>query len=203
MSEKFHFAFVFVQFINLQYNLSMGNQVIKRRRWLVFILLFLILILSIRLFTELASGEAANNKLTTSVNYRISDNKNTELDQPKTKEIAPNNTVLHNNNLKWITYSATAYGPPWDSLNGTGVTATGIELDGPACIIAVDPDVIAYHSTVIIKPSLHSSCKTYKAEDTGGAIIGSRIDIYDWRGRETQYNWGIRDVKLAVITDNK
>lgn len=38
--------------------------------------------------------------------------------------------------------------------------------------IAVDPDVIPYGSIVIING------KEYKAQDTGGAITGSRIDVY-------------------------
>ena len=41
----------------------------------------------------------------------------------------------------WI---ATAYGPPWDAMNGSGVTATGLNLTAgePAYEIAVDPAVI-------------------------------------------------------------
>ena len=38
--------------------------------------------------------------------------------------------------------------------------------------IAVDPDIIPYGSMVIING------KEYKAQDTGGAITGSRIDVY-------------------------
>lgn len=38
--------------------------------------------------------------------------------------------------------------------------------------IAVDPDVIPYGSIVIING------KEYEAQDTGGAITGSRIDVY-------------------------
>ena len=41
-------------------------------------------------------------------------------------------------------FLATAYGPPWDAMNGSGVTATGINLTAgqPALVIAVDPAVI-------------------------------------------------------------
>lgn len=101
--------------------------------------------------------------------------------------------------LNWQTFESTSYGPPWDSIQGTGTTSTGIVLEGPACVIAVDPSVIPYHSKVLVRPNPHRTCKNYSAEDTGGAIVGNRIDFYDWRGRTHQYAWGRQNVHLAIL----
>lgn len=53
--------------------------------------------------------------------------------------------------------------------NGDGLTATGIPAE-PG-IVAVDPNVIPLGSTVLIDG------QEYRAEDTGGAITGMRVDI--------------------------
>ena len=52
----------------------------------------------------------------------------------------------------WI---ATAYGPPWDAMNGSGVTATGLNLTAgqPAYEIAVDPAVIPLQSFEHVTPN--------------------------------------------------
>lgn len=57
------------------------------------------------------------------------------------------------------------------TIDGDGITATGTKA-AAGRTIAVDPEVIAYGTTVIIDG------KTYIAEDCGGAIKGNRIDIF-------------------------
>lgn len=102
------------------------------------------------------------------------------------------------------TFEATAYGPPWDAINGTGVTATGVDLrDAPhKYIIAVDPYVIPLHSHVKISPNPFGDNNiVFAAEDTGGAITGHHIDIYDWRGRSSQLGWGVRQVTVTLVQD--
>ena len=96
----------------------------------------------------------------------------------------------------WI---ATAYGPPWDAMNGSGVTATGLNLTAgePAYEIAVDPSVIALGSFERVTPNPFGTSHAFYAGDTGGAIIGRHVDIYDWQGRAAQNAWGVRHV--AVI----
>ena len=37
----------------------------------------------------------------------------------------------------------------------------------------------------------------FEAADTGGAIVGKHIDIYDWRGRAAQDAWGARQVSVT------
>lgn len=102
-------------------------------------------------------------------------------------------------------YEATAYGPPWDAENGTGVTATGVDLrDAPhRYIIAVDPNVIPLHTHVKISPNpFGDDSIVFAAEDTGGAIVGRHVDIYDWRGRTSQLGWGVRQVTVTEVTDD-
>ena len=96
----------------------------------------------------------------------------------------------------WI---ATAYGPPWDAMNGSGVTATGLNLTAgePAYEIAVDPSVIALGSFERVTPNPFGTSHAFYAGDTGGAIIGRHVDIYDWQGRAAQNAWGVRHVTVT------
>ena len=96
----------------------------------------------------------------------------------------------------WI---ATAYGPPWDAMNGSGVTATGLNLTAgePAYEIAVDPSVIALGGFERVTPNPFGTSHAFYAGDTGGAIIGHHIDIYDWQGRAAQNAWGLRHVTVT------
>jgi 3D (Asp-Asp-Asp) domain-containing protein len=98
-------------------------------------------------------------------------------------------------------YAATAYGPPWGGIQGPGVaTSGGLPIGGGAprwYMIAVDPRLIGHGSFVYIWPNPFGWRGPFFAADTGGAIIGNRIDFYDWRGRESQLQWAMRDVALA------
>lgn len=96
---------------------------------------------------------------------------------------------------------ATAYGPPWGGIEGGGQTATGIDLHNAPhkYIIAVDPSVIPLHSNVKVWPNPFGYTGTFAAEDTGGAIKGNRVDIYDWMGRANQDAWGRRGVSVQVV----
>lgn len=95
---------------------------------------------------------------------------------------------------------ATAYGPPWEGIQGTGITATGIDLRPAkqAYIVAVDPTVIPLGSYVYVSPNpFNNKSIAFQAADTGGAIIGKHVDIYDWRGRSYQDAWGARKVTVT------
>ena len=96
----------------------------------------------------------------------------------------------------WI---ATAYGPPWNAINGTGVTATGLNLTAgpPAYEIAVDPAVIPLQTFAHVQPNPFGTTRAFYAGDTGGAIIGRHVDIYDWKGRADQNAWGVRRVNVT------
>jgi 3D (Asp-Asp-Asp) domain-containing protein len=94
---------------------------------------------------------------------------------------------------------ATSYGPPWGGIEGDGVTATGLDLrSGPARLeIAVDPSVIPLGSWVYVQPNPFGTAQPFYAGDTGGAIHGRHVDIYDWRGRASQEAWGERGVTVT------
>jgi 3D (Asp-Asp-Asp) domain-containing protein len=89
---------------------------------------------------------------------------------------------------------ATAYGPPRGGIQGDGITATGINLTtGRAMLeVAVDPHVIALRSFVHVAPNPFWHVGAFYAGDTGGAIFGRHVDIYDWQGRAAQDAWGAR-----------
>jgi 3D (Asp-Asp-Asp) domain-containing protein len=94
---------------------------------------------------------------------------------------------------------ATSYGPPWGGIEGNGITATGVDLRSgrPALEIAVDPSVIPLGSWVYVQPNPFGTAQPFYAGDTGGAIRGRHIDIYDWRGRASQQAWGVRSVTVT------
>ncbi len=96
----------------------------------------------------------------------------------------------------WV---ATAYGPPWGGIQGGGVTATGQDLTAgqPALEVAVDPAVVPLRSYVHVEPNPFGTTRAFYAGDTGGAIIGKHVDIYDWRGRASQNAWGQRPVVVT------
>jgi 3D (Asp-Asp-Asp) domain-containing protein len=97
-------------------------------------------------------------------------------------------------------FVSTAYGPPWGGIEGTGTTATGINLrkSPHVYLVAVDPSVIPLHSRLKINPNPFGNYSgPFAAEDTGGAIKGNRIDFYDWKGRADQNAWGVRNVLVT------
>ncbi len=98
-------------------------------------------------------------------------------------------------------FLSTAYGPPWGGIQGSGVTATGVNLLGSPHIlgVAVDPSVIPLGSRLSISPNPFGTRRPFRAFDTGGAIKGRRIDFYDWRGRADQLGWGERMVNVRRL----
>jgi 3D (Asp-Asp-Asp) domain-containing protein len=96
----------------------------------------------------------------------------------------------------WV---ATAYGPPWGGIEGDGITYTRLNLTKgqPALEVAVDPHLIPLGSYVYIQPNPFGTASPFYAADTGSAITGKHIDIYDWRGRADQQAWGKRYVSVT------
>ena len=94
---------------------------------------------------------------------------------------------------------ATTYGPPWSDGNGSGITATGLNLTAspPLLEVAVDPSVIALSSYVYLQPNPFDTTSAFYAGDTGSAIRGRHVDVYDWRGRADQRAWGTWTVTVT------
>lgn len=103
-------------------------------------------------------------------------------------------------------FTATAYGPPWNALEGGPQTATGVRLPGlggkQKYVVAVDPRVIPYHSRLKIWPNPFGDRNiVFRAEDTGGAIKGNRIDFFTTQGRQAQNRWGRRGVRVTRVSE--
>jgi 3D (Asp-Asp-Asp) domain-containing protein len=104
-------------------------------------------------------------------------------------------------------FTITAYGPPWNEMNGTGVTSQGTNLQGKngvgKYIVAVDPAVIPYGTKLKIDPNPFGDPNiVFLADDTGGAFQGGvkKIDVFDWRGRDSQMRWGSRQARVWKVT---
>lgn len=67
----------------------------------------------------------------------------------------------------------------------------------PAFEVAVDPSVLRLGSYVHIEPNPFGTSSAFYAGDTGGAITGHHLDIYDWKGRTDQHAWGKRQVSVT------
>lgn len=101
-------------------------------------------------------------------------------------------------------YTGTAYGPPWNSMEGSGITSTGISLTGPRYVVASDPDNrLPYGSLVKITPNPYNWDGPFVVADTGGAFHGAeaKVDFYDWKGRAHQNKWGERDVQVSKYNE--
>lgn len=97
-------------------------------------------------------------------------------------------------------YDSTAYGPPWGGINGTGVTATGINLRPARRLygVAVDPNLIPLGQNVYAWPNPFRYTGPFRAFDTGGAIKGRHLDFYDWRGHSYQDKWGHKSTTIST-----
>lgn len=96
-----------------------------------------------------------------------------EEQEPVTETVKPATKPVETSSAsgQTIAVEATAYSRNEPGL--TNFTATGIDLRSNSTVIAVDPSVIPLWSLVEVP-----GYGIYVAGDTGGAIIGNRIDIH-------------------------
>lgn len=105
---------------------------------------------------------------------------------------------------KRLKVEATAYGPPWDAMEGTGVTSTGVNLKHgqQKLVVAVDPSVIPYGTKLRIPDNPFGDPNLiFTASDTGGAFQGGKhaIDFFVASGRKHQNRWGRRSVDVEIV----
>lgn len=79
-----------------------------------------------------------------------------------------------------------------------GTTASGEKVRRG--IIAADTDVLPMHSKVYVKADEWSGI--YEVKDTGGAIVGNKIDIYV-PTKDEAFKFGRRNVEVFVIEYGK
>ena len=124
---------------------------------------------------------------------------------PKEPPQVPSHTFTFPPFIRELDIEATAYTEAEDECGRPkghpdyGRTASGEFVKRG--IIAVDTDVIPMHSKVLITGAGHLD-GIYVAKDTGGAIVGNRVDIYVTT-KEEAFNFGRRKVKLYVIREGK
>jgi N-acetylmuramoyl-L-alanine amidase len=97
--------------------------------------------------------------------------------------------------VKKVDVKATAYTAYCDGC--IGITKTGVDLrENPeAKVIAVDPSVIPLGSKVYVEGFGYA-----RAEDTGSAINGNRIDIF-MPSEEGALEWGAQDVTVKILEE--
>ncbi len=94
-------------------------------------------------------------------------------------------------NGRWMSVEATAYSRNQPVLSNH--TFTGIDLRENSRVIAVDPDVIPLGSTIYVP-----GYGEYIAGDTGGAIIGNRIDIH-FESLDSAIQFGRQNIDVQVF----
>ncbi|EXJ23616.1 Cell wall-binding protein [Alkalibacterium sp. AK22] len=92
---------------------------------------------------------------------------------------------------RWMSVEATAYSRNQPVLGN--ITFSGIDLRENPRVIAVDPDVIPLGSTIYVPGR-----GEYIAGDTGGAIIGNRIDIHI-EDLDQAIQFGRRNIDVQII----
>jgi 3D (Asp-Asp-Asp) domain-containing protein len=100
--------------------------------------------------------------------------------------------------IDWQYFTITAYTA--DDAGCNNITAIGVDLDKAwvdyFTLVAIDPDVIPYGSTVYI--DTEDEIIEALAVDTGGAIVGKRIDLLV-ESKEEAYRWGVRELRAGII----
>ena len=93
--------------------------------------------------------------------------------------------------VEWFYFVATGYSKNDTRQGTTGITATGkVAVEG---IIAVDPKIIPFGTTVEIK-----DIGVFIADDSGGKIKGNRIDIF-FDSKEEAKDFGKKGVWLRFL----
>lgn len=126
-----------------------------------------------------------------------------EDNQTSAAETSPSTETPNTDGCKWEkSFLTTAYGPPWNSVEGGPQTATGKALKEGRYYVAVDPNVIPLGSQMRIWPNPHNYRGLFTAEDTGGAIKGNKIDIFVWQGKSVRDVWK-KNAKVCLVRSGR
>ena len=110
--------------------------------------------------------------------------------------VRQNGKILYFNERGKLTSTGKSYKSNASAYSGHSTTATGQKPKWGT--IAVDPKVIPYGTKVYI-PYFN---KTFVANDCGGAIKGTKIDIF-MNSRKECYKFGRRNIEIIVLNDIK
>lgn len=112
--------------------------------------------------------------------------------------------ALVNKGKKLGNFESTAYGPPWDAMQGTGVTADGTDLrDGKRKYVVATGPNLPFGKKLYIWPNPYNYKGAWRVADRGGAIGDRNIDFFVAEGRAKQGAWGRQTVGVweAVAKD--
>lgn len=110
--------------------------------------------------------------------------------------VRQNGKILYFNERGKLTSTGKSYKSNASAYSGHSTTATGQKPKWGT--IAVDPKVIPYGTKVYI-PYFN---RTFVANDCGGAIKGTKIDIF-MNSRKECYKFGRRNIEIIVLNDIK
>ena len=110
--------------------------------------------------------------------------------------VRQNGKILYFNERGKLTSTGKSYKSNASAYSGHSTTATGQKPKWGT--IAVDPKVIPYGTKVYI-PYFN---RTFVANDCGGAIKGTKIDIFMNSSKEC-YKFGRRNIEIIVLNDIK
>lgn len=114
----------------------------------------------------------------------------------RTGIVRQNGKILYFNDRAKLTATGKSYKSNASAYSGHSTTSTGQKPKWGT--IAVDPKVIPYGTKVYI-PYFN---KIFVANDCGGAIKGTKIDIF-MNSRKECYKFGRRNIEIIVLNDIK
>ena len=142
---------------------------------------------------EQSTSDNANKEESSSENKEVVEEKQTEESDTNNNDSTSDSAESHDKEVSQeLTMTATAYTATCEGCSG--ITSTGINLlENPDMkVISVDPSVIPLGSIVYVEGYGEAI-----AGDTGGAIVGNKIDIFI-PDLEDAINWGVKEVKVKV-----
>jgi 3D (Asp-Asp-Asp) domain-containing protein len=112
---------------------------------------------------------------------------------------SPVSGATDNSECRWTkTFLSTAYGPPWDAIEGGPITSTGKALVPNRYYLAVDPKVIPMGSKLRVWPNPLKYKGLFTAADVGGSIKGKHIDVFVWQGASVRDVWK-KNVQVCLV----